>query len=84
MSSKAEKTATIQFESPSAQIPSKQEMPLLCESVRNSIRQLLYLISTVIRRPIPVDRLLRAAEIPVQHFKSFDQQHVEECFPQAT
>lgn len=58
-------------------------MPGLYDAIRDSV-ELLYAMAMVIRRPAPVDRLVKSAKISVDHFEALDQQHVEECFPNAT
>lgn len=63
---------------------SRKEMPRLYEYIKDLIQN-LYSMSMVIRRPIPTDRLSRAAaEVQVHHFEEFDQKYVDDCFPDAT
>ncbi|KAF4438717.1 serine/threonine protein kinase [Fusarium austroafricanum] len=61
----------------------ERQMSALYESIQNSVRH-LYSLAMVIRQPVAIDRLSRASKIPVDHFVSFDQRHIEECFPDAS
>ncbi|KAF5707177.1 serine threonine kinase [Fusarium mundagurra] len=58
----------------------ERQISALHESITNSVRH-LYSLAMVIRQPVATDRLSRASKITVDHFISFDQRHVEECFP---
>ncbi|KAF4498468.1 serine threonine kinase [Fusarium agapanthi] len=61
----------------------ERQIAALYESITNSVRH-LYSLAMVIRQPVATDRLSRASKIAVDHFISFDQRHVEECFPDAS
>ncbi|KAK2929217.1 Protein kinase domain [Fusarium oxysporum f. sp. vasinfectum] len=61
----------------------ERQIAALYESIQNSVKH-LYSLAMVIRQPVATDRLLRASKIPVGHFLSFDERHVDECFPDAS
>ncbi|RBR20854.1 hypothetical protein FVER53590_13280 [Fusarium verticillioides] len=61
----------------------EHQIAALYESITNSVRH-LYSLAMVIRQPVATDRLSRASKITVDHFASFDQRHVDECFPNAS
>ncbi|KAF5670735.1 serine threonine kinase [Fusarium circinatum] len=61
----------------------ERQIAALYESITNSVRH-LYSLAMVIRKPVATDRLSRASKITVDHFFSFDQRHVGECFPHAS
>jgi hypothetical protein len=61
----------------------ERQIAALYESIKNSVKH-LYSLAMVIRRPVATERLSRASKITVDHFISFDQRHVDECFPDAS
>nr|RBQ83606.1 hypothetical protein FVER53263_13280 [Fusarium verticillioides] len=61
----------------------ERQIAALYQSITNSVRH-LYSLAMVIRQPVAIDRLSRASKITVDHFISFDQSHVDECFPEAS
>ncbi|KAF5232125.1 hypothetical protein FANTH_13122 [Fusarium anthophilum] len=61
----------------------ERQIASLYESIIKSVRH-LYSLAMVIRQPVAIDRLSRASKIAVDHFISFDQRHVDECFPDAS
>ncbi|PNP61392.1 hypothetical protein FNYG_13875 [Fusarium nygamai] len=61
----------------------ERQIAALYESITNSVRH-LYSLAMVIRQPVATDRFSRASKIAVDHFLSFDQRHVDECFPDAS
>jgi hypothetical protein len=52
-------------------------------SAMKDIVQHLYKMSMVIRQPIPMDKIAKAAGIPVGHYETFDCNHVRDCYPMA-
>ncbi|KAF5530648.1 serine threonine kinase [Fusarium mexicanum] len=61
----------------------ERQIASLYESITKSVRH-LYSLAMVIRQPVATDRLSRASKITVDHFISFDQRHVDECFPDSS
>lgn len=60
--------------------PKSAEMTQLREDIQDLVGH-LYKISMLIRRPIPHDRFTKCESINVSHYDTFDEGHIQNCFP---
>jgi hypothetical protein len=58
------------------------EMQQIYKSIGGIVDQ-LYIMAMIIRQPVPLDEVTKAASIDVSYYSAHDLNHVRECFPTA-